>query len=360
MKLTTRGNSLLKDGKDFKLIGVNIGDPLNTDSETGRDFYEQLDLIFNNFTNLNAIRMAIIPAEYKRIPRAYDVKIKKIAEELAKKDMYLIVDYHPYRDPWFFIANDCKDFWKNQMENIADLDNVIYEIYNEPIYRRTNLWREPNESDLLEFHQDIAIPVTKYIRSKSDNLIIIGSHNWCGSLDGVAKYSLNKEFTNIAYSCHLYPKHLPSIESREPNIKAAAEVVPIIFTETGFEPDSCEPGTEEDQNILMSHIIDKYGSGYIPWCCSYNESYDPCMWRNGKLTAQGEFFKTEFAMENITVPVEDKDSVEKLTIKVAELNKLVYNQERDITRMKKELLEKTQFIIDTQTQTQKLVLRYGI
>ena len=75
-------------------------------------------------------------------------------------------------------------------EKYGEYDNVIFELYNEPM---NTSWEE------IKTYAELVIPE---IRKYSDNLIIVGTPNW--SQDVLAAANQPIEDTNVAYALHFY------------------------------------------------------------------------------------------------------------------------------------------------------------
>jgi endoglucanase/cellulose 1,4-beta-cellobiosidase len=124
-------------------------------------------------------------------------------------------------------------------QTYGETENVIYEIYNEPL-----------DVSWSEVVKPYAIQVIQAIRAiDPDNLIIVGSPEWSQRVDLVAEDPITT-FSNIAYTLHFYTVyHQDWLRDRA--TAAINNGIPIFVTEWGS---------------IGYSIIDSEANKWMNWC----------------------------------------------------------------------------------------------
>lgn len=118
-------------------------------------------------------------------PDGYLALLDKMVEAAIKNDIYIIVDWHSHRAE--NEQSHAVSFFSAIAQKYASVPNIIFEIYNEPVYTS---W------DAVKSYANAVSPA---IRQYSQNLILVGTPNWSqmSSYGGV-------NATNVAYVLHFY------------------------------------------------------------------------------------------------------------------------------------------------------------
>ncbi len=114
--------------------------------------------------------------------------IEDVVEQAVERGVYVVLDWHSHgahKNPEEAIA-----FFSAMAEKYGQYDNVIFELFNEPM---NTSWPQVKE---------YAEKVIPEIRKHSDNLIIVGTPNW--SQDVLAAAKLPIDDANVAYALHFY------------------------------------------------------------------------------------------------------------------------------------------------------------
>ncbi len=126
---------------------------------------------------------------YINSPEAQKIKIQKVIDAAIANGIYVIVDWHTHEAEKY--EEEAITFFQEIAELYGNHDNIIYEIYNEPIRQS---WQEV---------KSYATQVIAAIRAKDpDNLIVVGSPTWSQDVDVASQNPISD--VNTAYTLHFY------------------------------------------------------------------------------------------------------------------------------------------------------------
>lgn len=114
--------------------------------------------------------------------------IEDVVNQAIERGVYVILDWHSHgahKNP-----EESIEFFADMAKKYGQYDNVIFEIFNEPM---NTSWLQ------VKKYAEQVIPE---IRKHSDNLILVGTPNW--SQDVLSAAKLPVEGDNIAYTLHFY------------------------------------------------------------------------------------------------------------------------------------------------------------
>ena len=187
------------------------------------------------------------PGGYLDNKTANKNRIKTIVEAAIEEGIYVIIDWHSHH------AEDNPDeavlFFEEMATLYGEYNNIIYEIYNEPL--------DISWSNTIKPY---AITVISAIRSiDPDNLIVVGTPEWSQRVDLAASDPIT-EYSNIAYTLHFYTVyHHQWLRDRAD--EALNSGIALFVTEWGS---------------IGYSVVDSEANKWMTWCNTNKISH--CNW----------------------------------------------------------------------------------
>ena len=220
--LRTKGNQIVdKNGEPVALAGNSFF--WSNNQWGGERFYnasvvQWLKLDWD--TQIIRAAMGINePGGYTTDAAANKNRIKTLVQAAIDAGVYVIIDWHSHHAEDY--ETQAIEFFKEMATLYGGYDNVIYEIYNEPL----NIsW-----ADVLKPYAERVIGAIREI--DSDNMIIVGTPEWSQRVDLAAADPITIS-DNLAYTLHFYTVyHKQWLRDRAD--AALAMGIPLFITEWG-------------------------------------------------------------------------------------------------------------------------------
>jgi endoglucanase len=160
----------------------------------GEKYYnEEVVKWLKNDFKASIIRAALAVEEssgYIEDPVGNEARVKKVIEAGIANEMYVIVDFHSFKAEDY--PAQAVAFFSEMARCYGKYDNVMYEIYNEPL--------KVSWSEVVKPYAEKVIAAIRAI--DPDNLIIVGSPYWSQKVVDTANDPIKDK--NVAYTLHFY------------------------------------------------------------------------------------------------------------------------------------------------------------
>ncbi|MBQ9007697.1 MAG: cellulase family glycosylhydrolase [Atopobiaceae bacterium] len=209
-------------------------------------------------------------------------------------DMYVIVDWHILSDnnPWDH-ADQAKEFLSAISAELADHNNVLYEICN-----------EPNGSTTWDDVRSYAKEVIPLIRANDpDAVVIVGTPEWSQRVDQAAESPLDEQ--NVMCALHFYAAtHRDDLRSRM--VSAVQAGLPVFVSEFGICDASGNGAIDEASADAWLATMDELGISRVMWNLSNKNESSAMIWsgcdkvsgfEDEDLSRAGQWLKARLAGE---------------------------------------------------------------
>ena len=247
---------------------------------------EELFTQFVDTYNISLIRLAMYSAEADDVKGYSDgsESHRKELEDLivtgveicAKLGIYCMVDWHILFDynPNMHRDSAC-EFFKNITKKLANYDNVIYEICNEPNMNLKTGSDKCTWQSITEY-ANIIIPVIR--ENDPSKIIIVGTPVWSQKVNQAADAPL--DYDNIMYTLHFYADSHKD-ELRSILDYALNKDLPVFVSEFGICDASGNGPINDDET---NKWLDKLN----------NNSISYCLWNISNKNETSSIFKPSF------------------------------------------------------------------
>jgi polyisoprenoid-binding protein YceI len=190
--LVVQGNKVTANGQPANLAGMSLF--WSNTGWGGEKYYNAQTVAWlKSDWKANLVRVAVgVEADGGLLTDSSN-KTRAIAviDAAIANNMYVIIDWHTHTAE----ANKAAaiTFFKEMATKYGNYNNVIYEVYNEPLQVSWSNVIKPYATDVIREIRAI----------DPDNLIIVGTPSWSQDVD-VASQDKITTYSNIAYTLHFY------------------------------------------------------------------------------------------------------------------------------------------------------------
>jgi len=181
-------------------------------------------------------------------PDAQKALVEAVVQAAIDQEIYVIIDFHCHNSQNY--AAESKAFFSYMAQKYGKYDNVIFELFNEPL--------QIDWSTIKNYAQTVIPEIRKY----SDNLIIVGTSNWSQDVDAVPGNAINDP--NVAYTLHFYAgSHGSDLMAKART--ALNSGLALFVTEWGTVNANGDGGVATASSNSWMNFMDQYGLSWANW-----------------------------------------------------------------------------------------------
>jgi len=262
-------------GDTVMLRGISLGDLASQNEYRmgGKDALDMLDVITDTSKGwfINMVRIPIHPAEtwggehtWPKVTHEYfdSTQLKPFVDRATELGLYVLIDLHYVHNSTgkdklgMYVDERVRDFWEFIAPRYSRYENVMYELFNEPIDECKG-W-------------DAWYPDAQYwvnlIRSYASNIIWVGAPCWSQQIGGSADRPVKGG--NIGYVTHFYP--LSGVDFAIDEAVRASARAPVILGEWGWRNglSTLDLDLHPAYPGKVKHMVMDHGMHFCAWCAT--------------------------------------------------------------------------------------------
>lgn len=286
--ISTQGNQVLFGGQPGSVAGPSLF--WSNNGWGGEKFYTRGAVAAaKSDWNAKLIRAAMgveDPGGYIEQPAANLAKVRTVVEAAIANDMYVIIDWHSHHAERHTQA--AVQFFQQMARDYGQHNNVIYEIYNEPL--------GVSWSQTIKPYAQTVIAAIRAI--DPDNLIVVGTPRWSQDVDAAANDPITG-YRNIAYVLHFYAgTHKQELRNKAQY--ALDRGIPLFVTEWGTVNANGDGGVNAQETQAWMNFLRDNKISHANWALNdKNEGASALRlganpqggWASGDYTASGNLVR---------------------------------------------------------------------
>ncbi|WP_326979663.1 glycoside hydrolase family 5 protein, partial [Cellvibrio mixtus] len=250
--LAVQGNKVTTNGQPANLAGVSL---FWSNTGWGGEKYYNAQVVswLKSDWKANVVRVAMgTESDGGYLTDSTNkTRATAVIDAAIANNMYVIIDWHTHTAE----ANKAAaiTFFKEMATKYGHYNNIIYEVYNEPL--------QVSWSNVIKPY---AVDVIKEIRAiDPDNLIIVGTPSWSQDVD-VASQDKITGYSNIAYTLHFYAgTHKQWLRDKAQT--AMNNGIALFVTEWGSVNADGDGGVDTAETTTWLNFLKTNGISHANW-----------------------------------------------------------------------------------------------
>ncbi|WP_323814415.1 cellulase family glycosylhydrolase [Cellvibrio sp. NN19] len=292
--LVVQGNKVTANGQPANLAGMSLF--WSNTGWGGENYYNAQTVAWlKSDWKANLVRVAVgVEAEGGLLTDSTNkTRAMTVIDAAIANNMYVIIDWHTHTAE----ANKAAaiTFFKEMATKYGNYNNVIYEVYNEPLQVSWSNVIKPYATDVI-----------KEIRAiDPDNLIIVGTPTWSQDVD-VASQDKITAYSNIAYTLHFYAgTHKQWLRDKAQT--ALNNGIALFVTEWGSVNADGDGAVDTAETATWLNFLKTNGISHANWSLTDKAEGSAALvpgasanggWTAAQLTASGTLVRNNLISQN--------------------------------------------------------------